>query len=467
MKANLEDKEKRYKGEFSALKAQSEDLAKILESVSSEREDYFSRYSALSKEQQMFASRERVVADLENRLEKLQKESDKYQAELADTERRYGTQADNLREESNRLNDINKQLLEEVCSLKKEIDTLKAGNETTKDNTIELTNRRATGQAGRTSQVGSPSPQRRDYSELEKENQYLHQMIKNLVQSEDNQPQRPQQRTNNFARNSEQRQQNMSPGVDRYPSPARDYTRNAPVELYSAAPVMTHIRNVDIGPLSSQFPKPNITDNYRPSTSLSPGRSAYTKTHTGIDMTNYPVPGGNERQSYRNATKNMHASTSLSPGRDVQTYTDVNRIPNTSRAREELSSNALRRSYLDGLKAGLSTNKISPSKDTETRTHIVTDKMSGRNTDKDVGSTANLIRQSYLESSSKPGAGTITQSPPKKVDFRDYGGASSYARSGDDMKLGTPNNTSYQVRSSINQVKFVSLFISLYLYILL
>ena len=152
-KRKRREKEEAYKTELGALKTQLEEVAKILDSVSAEREDYARKYEELAKQEHTFVGRERRLQDLEDQVERLKKEVDRYQQELADTERRYRAQNEDLRAESNKLNDINKDLLEELNGLKKQIEDAGKGPggnrngiyESTKDYTRESVKRRGEG----------------------------------------------------------------------------------------------------------------------------------------------------------------------------------------------------------------------------------------------------------------------------------------------------------------------------------
>jgi len=155
-KRKIREKDELYKTEVGSLKAQLEEVAKILDSVSAEREDYARKYDELARKEHTFAGRERRLQDLEEQVERLKKEVDRYQQELEDTERRYRAQNDDLRAESNKLNDINKDLLEELAGLRKEVEeTVKKGPsggnmrngiyDSTKENTRESVRRRAEG----------------------------------------------------------------------------------------------------------------------------------------------------------------------------------------------------------------------------------------------------------------------------------------------------------------------------------
>lgn len=158
LKNTLDDKEKKYKAEIAALKAQSEDLARILETVSAEREEYFKKWEGLSRESHLFGERERVIGELENEIDRLNKELDKSRRELVDTEQRYRSQNDDLRSESDKLNEINKQLREELLELKRyleeehpvrEKDThhhWRSARESTKAATVETQRRRDLGE---------------------------------------------------------------------------------------------------------------------------------------------------------------------------------------------------------------------------------------------------------------------------------------------------------------------------------
>lgn len=142
-KRKRKDREQTSKAEIGSLKTQLEEVAKILDSVSAEREDYARKYEELARQEHTFASRERRLQDLEEQTERLKKEVDRYQQELADTERRYRAQNDDLRAESNKLNDINKDLLEEIAGLRKELEDsgkrVPAGRNGVFDSTKEYT----------------------------------------------------------------------------------------------------------------------------------------------------------------------------------------------------------------------------------------------------------------------------------------------------------------------------------------
>ena len=156
LKNKLDDREKKYKAEVAALKAQSEDLARILETVSAEREDYFKRWEGLSRESHLFDERERILGELENEIDRINKELDKSRRELIDTEQRYRAQNDDLRSENDKLNEINKELREELIELKRyleeehpvrEKDThhWRSSRESTKAATVETQRRRELG----------------------------------------------------------------------------------------------------------------------------------------------------------------------------------------------------------------------------------------------------------------------------------------------------------------------------------
>lgn len=165
MKNKLDNRDKQAKAEIAALKAQCEDLARILETVSAEREDYFKRWEGLSRESHMFGERERIVRELENEIDRLNKELDKARRDLVDTEQRYRSQNDDLRSESDKLNEINKELREELLELKRyleeehpvrEKDThqnWRSARESTKAATVETQRRRELGERDVNSQI--------------------------------------------------------------------------------------------------------------------------------------------------------------------------------------------------------------------------------------------------------------------------------------------------------------------------
>lgn len=73
-------------------------------------------------------------------MDRLKRDIDKYQQELEDSERRYRAQNEDLRIESNKLNEVNKGLIEELTTLKKELEFARGKNgiyDSTKDNTRE------------------------------------------------------------------------------------------------------------------------------------------------------------------------------------------------------------------------------------------------------------------------------------------------------------------------------------------
>jgi len=187
-KSKLESREREHESEIAHLKSQSEELARILESVSAEREEYLRKYGELSMQEQTFKGREVIIQELQGTAERLQREADRYQNELADTERRYRAQVDDLRSESNKLAELNKELKEEVQSLKADGGVGRNGGiyQSTIENTRESPRRRT--------HVNDVSATGKSFVELEKENEYLHQMIKNLVQNNEN-PQRENLRT--------------------------------------------------------------------------------------------------------------------------------------------------------------------------------------------------------------------------------------------------------------------------------
>lgn len=171
---------------MTSLKQQAEELARILDSVSAEREEYLRKYGELSIQEQTFKSREVIIQELQGTVERLQKEADRYQSELADTERRYRAQVDDLRSESNKLADLNRELKDELQTLKAEDPSRRnAIYQSTIENTRESPRRKS--HAHERSSLSPRGGTGKSVVELEKENDYLHQMIKNLVQNNDNQ----------------------------------------------------------------------------------------------------------------------------------------------------------------------------------------------------------------------------------------------------------------------------------------
>lgn len=141
----MESREREHEAETNSLKQQAEELARILESVSAEREEYLRKYGELSIQEQSFKGREIIIQELQGTVERLQKEADRYQNELADTERRYRAQVDDLRSESNKLADLNRELKDELQSLKVEDPSRRNGAvyQSTIENTRESPRRRS------------------------------------------------------------------------------------------------------------------------------------------------------------------------------------------------------------------------------------------------------------------------------------------------------------------------------------
>ena len=141
----MDSREREHEAEVNCLKQQAEELARILESVSAEREEYLRKYGELSIQEQTFKGREVIIQELQGTVERLQKEADRYQNELADTERRYRAQVDDLRSESNKLADLNRELKDELQSLKAEDPSKRNGAiyQNTIENTRESPRRRS------------------------------------------------------------------------------------------------------------------------------------------------------------------------------------------------------------------------------------------------------------------------------------------------------------------------------------
>ena len=149
-RSKLDSREREHEAEVSNLKHQAEELARILESVSAEREEYLRKYGELSIQEQTFKSREIIIQELQGTVERLQKEADRYQNELADTERRYRAQVDDLRSESNKLAELNRELKDELQTLKAEDPNKRNGAiyQSTIENTRESPRRRTYAQEG-------------------------------------------------------------------------------------------------------------------------------------------------------------------------------------------------------------------------------------------------------------------------------------------------------------------------------
>ena len=139
----MESREREHEAEISHLKSQSEELARILESVSAEREEYLRKYGELSIQEQSFKSREIIIQELQGTVDRLQKEADRYQNDLADTERRYRAQVDDLRSESTRLGELNKELRDELQTLKEDPARRNGHYQSTIENTRESPRRRS------------------------------------------------------------------------------------------------------------------------------------------------------------------------------------------------------------------------------------------------------------------------------------------------------------------------------------
>ena len=111
--------------------------------MSAEREEYLRKYEELAQQEHSYKARERILRELEETVERLKRDVDKYQADLEDTERRYRAQIEDLRSESNKLNEINKELREELATQKNDDPTKRNGYQSTVEHTRESLRRRS------------------------------------------------------------------------------------------------------------------------------------------------------------------------------------------------------------------------------------------------------------------------------------------------------------------------------------
>jgi len=163
-------------------------MKKALAKVRQERDDYQRKSEDLERYADEIAHRDKVINELQEKITALTDELFHERNKVQELQGLYAQETNDLRKESVELNQINKKLVEELTLAHRSpvngaqnplIESLRARiSELVKENTqLKLENERkrspTRGDAGT-----------RNLHEIERENQYLHQMIKNMVKDD-------------------------------------------------------------------------------------------------------------------------------------------------------------------------------------------------------------------------------------------------------------------------------------------